>query len=101
FVEIEALTKLEQTKLRQNGQSKLFVSLVAGIVEKMSPATLGFTIIKDVLGEKKHETEQDSETQAHFTRFQEMVAALNHDIADVITKRSELVTSYRAKYPNF
>ena len=101
IVEIEALAKLEQTKLRQNGQSKLFVSLFAGIIEKISPATLVLTLTKDVLSEKEHEIGQDQETQSHYARFQEAVVTLNRDIADVITKRSELVTSYRAKYPKF
>jgi len=101
FVEIEILAKLEQTKLRQNGQSKLFIPLVAGIIEKVSPSTLAFTLIKDVLSDKKQQIDQDQETQFHLTHFQEAVATLNHDVADVITKRSELVTSDRAKYPNF
>jgi hypothetical protein len=100
-IEIEALAKLEQTKLRQNDQSKLFVSLVAGIIEKVSLTTLAFTVIKDVLSDKKQSIDQDQETQSHLTRLQEMVTTLNRDIADVITKRSELVTSYRAKYPKF
>lgn len=100
-IEIEALAKLEQTKLRQNGQSKLFVSLIAGIIEKMSPATLAFTNIKDVLSDQKQEINQDQEIQSHLTHLQEAVAVLNHDVADAITKRSELVTSCRAKHPQF
>jgi hypothetical protein len=101
IVEVEALAKLEQPKLRQNGQSKLIFSLVAGLLEKPSPTALALTLVKDALNNQKQEIDQDQETQSHFTRLQESIATLNHDIADAITKRTELLTSYHAKYPKF
>jgi hypothetical protein len=101
FGEFEALAKLQQIKLHKNGQSQLFVSMVAGIIEKISPATTAFTLTKDVLSDQKQAIDKDQETQSHLTHLEEAVAIFKHDIADVITKRSELVTSYRAKFPKF
>jgi len=104
FVEVEALVKLDQTRLRQNEQSKLFAPLFAGILDAIvadNPAVGAGVFLKSVSNDMKQEIERNQEAQSHFAHLQEDVATLQHDIGDTITKRSELVTSYGAKYPKF
>jgi hypothetical protein len=104
FVEFEALAKLDQTGLRQSEQPKLLAPLLAGILDAMvakNPAVGASVILKSVSDDTKQKIERNQEAQSHFAYFQEAVAAFKHDSGDTITKRSELVTSYGAKYPKF
>jgi hypothetical protein len=102
FVEIEALAKLDQAKLHQNGQSQLFPSLIVGILDMMENPAIGTgVILKGVTNDMKQQIERNQEAQSHFAHLQEAVAAFKHDSGITITKRSELVTSYGAKYPKF
>jgi peroxiredoxin family protein len=104
FVEIEALAKLEQTKLNKNEQSHLIASVIPGILETVATDNPAFAVnsfLKGASSDLNQENKQDQEIQAHLTRLQEMMETFKHDSGDLITKRSELVTSYRAKYPKF
>jgi hypothetical protein len=103
FVEVEALAKLDQNKLRNNQQSKLFAPFIAGILDAATgnPATGADVFLKSVSNAIKQEIEQDHEAQSHFIHLQEASEILKHDVGDAITKRSELITSYGAKYPEY
>ena len=104
YVEVEALAKLDQTKLRSSQQPQLIAPLLAAILDTAAtdnPAVGAGVLLKSVSNDVKREIDRSQETQSHFARFQEAVAAFNRDLGRAVTERSELITSCQAKYPKY
>lgn len=106
-VEIKALATLEKNKLRQNKQHELITPFIIEILEAVvteNPTVVAGAFLKGVsqnMKQDEQDVESRREEQSHFMRLQEVVAACERDVSQTITKRSELITSFGAKYPGY
>jgi Cu/Ag efflux protein CusF len=112
-VEVRAVLKLAQAELMENKQAELGSHLVSGALAlaavafsagALTPAALtagAGTFFKGVSSDENRDSERNEELQSHYANLQKVVAELEHYRGEVVTKRSELVTAYRAKYPQY
>jgi hypothetical protein len=99
-VEIRAIAEIKKTELSQN--KKVVMDLAVDLIEAAMTETLSAgAFLKSLAGELKQKIELDKALQSHHATLQKLVANLEHYRGEVVTKRSELVTSYRAQFPEF
>ncbi len=104
YVEMKALATIEQTELRQNNKDDLITPLVIGILEAVAtdnPSPIAGAFLKGASQNIKRQQAIKSQTESHLMHLQEVVAAFERDKSQTITKRSELITSFGAKYPGY
>jgi MFS superfamily sulfate permease-like transporter len=112
-VEVEAILKLAQAELKENRQAELASHLLkgalvlaadyctAGALTPMALTAGAGTFLKGVSSDVNRDSERNEELQSHYASLQKVVAEFDHYRGEVVTKRSELVTAYRAKYPQY
>jgi hypothetical protein len=112
-VEIKAIAELFQAELQENREAKAGRHLVAAaLVVAADACTAGAltpfaltagagTFLKGVSSDANRDSERSQDLQTHSANLQKVVTDVEHYHGEVITKRSELVTSYRAKFPEY
>jgi MFS superfamily sulfate permease-like transporter len=111
-VEVEAILKLAQAELKENRQAELASHLLKGALVlaadyctagALTPALAAGagTVFKGVVSDENRADQRNDELQSHVANLQKVVAEFDHYRGEVVTKRSELVTAYRAKYPQY
>jgi hypothetical protein len=106
-VELKAIATLYQENLLENkGQELLGAAFKAVVAMAMASETAGLSVGleafgKGILADVEQDNERGQKLKVHSARFQAIIAAREHDTAEMVTDRSELVTSYRAKYPEY
>jgi hypothetical protein len=104
--EVKALATLERVQLRRNKNKnqELITPLITGVIDGLiadNVAAGAVTFLKGISTDIELDNELRQEIDTHFLHLQEAVATLEQDKSQTITKRSELITSFGAKYPGY
>jgi hypothetical protein len=112
-VETKAIAELFQAELQENREAEaarhlMAAALVAAAdyctVGALTPVVLAKgagTFLTGVASDASRDNERSQELQTHRANLQKVVSDVEHYHGEVITKRSELVTSYRVKFPEY
>jgi len=104
LVEIKALSGVAQSDLRQNNAQLMKATLVKGVLEAIATQNLAAgagTILKGISVDMRRGIEQQEEVKSHFALLQQAIAGAERDSSNAVTKRSELITSFAARYPAY
>ncbi|MGA2603688.1 MAG: DUF5666 domain-containing protein [Verrucomicrobiia bacterium] len=111
-VETKAIAELFQAELQENREAEAARHLMAAALVAAADYCTGGaltpvlakgagTFLTGVASDAKRGSERSQELQTHSANLQKVIADVEHYHGEVITKRSELVTSYRAKFPEY
>ena len=105
WVELETLGKEElQTEQKQNNSHPILAELIPGIIksiaaENPAPAVAAFGKVVSNGIQQKNTLNQ--ELQSDVKHLQDALATLQHDGENMVTARSELVTTFNSKFPKY
>ena len=111
-VETKAIAELLQAELQENREAEAARHLMAAALVVAADYCTGAaltpvlakgagTFLTGVASDTKRGSERSQELQTHSANLQKVIADVEHYHGEVITKRSELVISYRAKFPEY
>ena len=110
--EVRALASLAQEELQANPREQIVSDLAAGIVTAAAVYVSGGALAgalttgegafaNHLSRDVKAGIERRQDVQAHYASLQNAIAEFQRDRGEAVTKRSELVTAFRARFPQY